>query len=98
MIIDSFMASMISLTWILLLIIIIELILKGFALWYSARNNQVVWFIVILIFNTLGILPLIYLLFFRKNKNKRAKKVIVVEHRYRKRLPKKVIKRKVKKS
>ncbi len=46
-----------------------SLIWKGFALWYSARNHQKVWFVVMIIFNTLGILEILYLLFFRKNKN-----------------------------
>jgi len=41
---------------------ILELVLKGFALWRSAKNNQLYWFIALLILNTLGILPLIYLI------------------------------------
>lgn len=45
-------------------------ILKGFALWYSARGQQKVWFIVLLIVNTLGILEIIYLLFFRKKSHR----------------------------
>jgi hypothetical protein len=46
-----------------------SLIWKGFALWYAGRNNQKAWFIVLLILNTAGILEILYLLFFRKNKN-----------------------------
>ncbi len=42
-----------------------EIVLKGFGLWYSARSKQKWWFIAMLIFNTLGILPIIYLLWFR---------------------------------
>ncbi len=52
-------------TWfwtIISIVILWELIWKGFALWYSARNKHTVWFILILILNTLGILPIIYLL------------------------------------
>ncbi len=45
-----------------------ELIWKGFGLWYSARKKQKAWFIAILIFNTIGILPIIYIFFFRKKK------------------------------
>ena len=40
-------------------------VLKGFALWYSARGSQKGWFIVLLIVNTLGILELVYLIWFR---------------------------------
>ncbi|OYT40731.1 hypothetical protein B6U80_02425 [Candidatus Pacearchaeota archaeon ex4484_26] len=48
---------------------------KGIALWKSGRNNQLVWFICLFIFNTLGILPIIYLLFFQpKAKVLRVKK------------------------
>ena len=48
-----------------------EVIWKGMGMWKSARNNQLVWFVCILIFNTLGILPIIYITFFQKKKNKR---------------------------
>jgi hypothetical protein len=47
-----------------------ELIWKGIALWKCGRNNQLVWFILILILNTAGILPIIYLIFFQKKKKK----------------------------
>jgi len=46
-----------------------DIVWKGFALWKAARNNHVVWFICIVIFNTVGILPIIYILLNRK-KNK----------------------------
>ena len=46
----------------LIVISIIELILKGFAMWKAARKSQKVWFWCLLIFQTMGILPLIYLL------------------------------------
>jgi len=53
--------------WILLsVVIIIEVILKGFALWASARRKQKAWFVCLLILNTAGILPIIYLLIHRK--------------------------------
>lgn len=55
--------------WIIILIVILALIdavLKLMALWRSARNNSLAWFVCLGIFNTIGILPLIYLLFFGK--------------------------------
>jgi methionyl-tRNA synthetase len=58
---------------ILLPLILWELVWKGIALWKSGRNNQLAWFIFILILNTAGILPIIYLLFFQKKQE--AKKV-----------------------
>lgn len=48
-----------------------ELIWKGLALWKSARSGQTKWFIAILIINSLGILPIIYLAFFQGNKPKK---------------------------
>ena len=36
-------------------------VLKGFALWYSARAGQKWWFIALLVVNTLGILEIVYL-------------------------------------
>jgi hypothetical protein len=44
------------------------LAVKGWALWDSARAQRKAWFVCLLIFNTLGILPAIYLLFFRRKK------------------------------
>ncbi|HOI18492.1 MAG TPA: DUF5652 family protein [Candidatus Woesearchaeota archaeon] len=55
--------------WILTLPLLVwEVVWKGIGLWKSARRNQLVWYICILIFNTLGILPIIYLLFFQGKK------------------------------
>ncbi len=39
---------------------------KLIALWKSARNNQLAWFICLAIFNTVGILPILYLTLFQK--------------------------------
>lgn len=41
--------------------IVWELVWKGIALWRAGRNNDLTWFIFIFIFNTLGILPIIYI-------------------------------------
>jgi len=49
----------------ILLAAIWTLVLKGFALWHSARGGQKGWFIALLVINTLGILEIIYLVWFR---------------------------------
>jgi hypothetical protein len=41
---------------------------KGLALWHSARRNDYIWFIVMVIVNTLGILEIIYLFVFAKKR------------------------------
>ena len=67
--------------FILLLLVVIsiwDLVWKGLALWKCGRNNQPAWFIVILLLNTAGIIPIIYLLFFQK-----SKKILVNKKRKR---------------
>ena len=49
----------------LLVIAVWELTWKGLALWHSAKNRQKAWFVAVLILNTLGLLPIIYLLWFK---------------------------------
>lgn len=56
-----------------LMIILIPLALweiawKGFALWRAAHANDKAWYIVILIVNSVGILPILYLLTHRRSK------------------------------
>lgn len=41
---------------------------KGIGMWKSARNNQRNWFIAMLVLNTMGILPIIYLTWFQKKR------------------------------
>ena len=55
--------------WVLPLVIL-DLVLKGFALWRAARSKQTVWFVALLLVNSVGILPAIYLL---THKEKKAK-------------------------
>lgn len=42
---------------------------KVIGMWKRARNKQVAWFICIAIFNTVGILPIIYIVWCQKDKN-----------------------------
>ncbi len=58
--------------WLIILLIVWELTWKVIAMWKAARNNQLIWFICIAFFNTIGILPIIYILLQRKNKVKEA--------------------------
>ena len=41
------------------------IVIKGYALWHAARHGQKGWFIALLVINTLGILEVIYLMWFR---------------------------------
>lgn len=55
--------------WILIIVIgLWSAVWKGLALWRSAKLGHKVWFIVMFIINTAGILEIIYLLTHRGNK------------------------------
>lgn len=41
---------------------------KGIALWKAARNNDIAWFIIFMVINTLGILEILYIFVFGKRK------------------------------
>lgn len=43
---------------------------KGLALWKSARQGDKGWFVAFLIINTLGILEILYIYIFSKNKKR----------------------------
>ena len=57
--------------FIVLLLVIWTTVWKGFALWKSARLSDKWWFIVLLVVNTVGILEIIYLFVFSKEKERR---------------------------
>lgn len=51
---------------LLLLILVWSFVWKGLALWKAARKGSPIWFIVMLIVNTLGILEILYIFVFSK--------------------------------
>ena len=63
-----------SLIPIVIIIGIWDAVWKAIGMWKSARNNQLAWFIIILIFNTAGILPIIYIYWFQSKKAVKKKK------------------------
>ncbi len=58
----------------LYLLLVADLTLRGFSLYKSARKEQKMWFVALLVINSLGILPLIYLLLQKKDERKPVKK------------------------
>ena len=56
--------------WIILLLIVWTLPWKGVALWRAARNKHLIWFLVILILNTLAIVEIVYIFLFSEKKEK----------------------------
>jgi hypothetical protein len=47
------------------------LLWKGLALWRAARNGQKAWYIALLLINTLGILEIVYILYFSQKRMSR---------------------------
>jgi hypothetical protein len=60
--------------WAVAFMFIWSLVWKALALWKAARQNSPIWFIALLIFNTLGILPILYIYIFSKMKRKKKKR------------------------
>ena len=50
----------------LILVALWDGVWKLLAMWKSARHNQPAWFICLAIFNTAGVLPILYILLFQK--------------------------------
>ncbi len=47
-----------------------SLVWKGLALWRAAKKNQKNWFVAILVLNTVGVLEIVYLFYFAKERMK----------------------------
>ena len=54
-----------------IILMIWSIAIKGYALWHAARNGQKEWFIALLVINTVGILELVYLVWFRADAKKK---------------------------
>ena len=53
---------------LLIFLFIWETTWKIIAMWKAARNNEMAWFICIALINTIGILPIVYIIMDRKKK------------------------------
>ncbi|MGB3908286.1 MAG: DUF5652 family protein [Methanomethylovorans sp.] len=51
-----------------IVLVLWDVIWKGLGLWKAARNGEKYWFIAILVINSLGILPILYIYLFQKGK------------------------------
>ena len=59
---------------VVVLIVAWIVVWKGLALWKSARKKQEIWFIALLVINTLGILEILYIFIFSEM-NRKEKKI-----------------------
>ena len=53
---------------VLVILVVWDTVWKLIAMWKAGRNNHLAWFICIAIFNTVGVLPIVYLLIERGKK------------------------------
>lgn len=68
---SPFAGFMLALLPFIALIAVWTIIIKGYALWTAARSGQKWWFVALLVINTIGILEIIYLIWFSlKGSNK----------------------------
>ena len=56
---------------ILLILVMIDTILKGFAMWKASKNDSKAWFWALLLGSSMGILPIIYLIIDHYSKKKK---------------------------
>lgn len=66
---ESFQEFANNYPWFILVVIVWAVTLKGITLWFAARRGQYIWFIALIIVNTIGILEIVYLLCLRKKKS-----------------------------
>jgi methionyl-tRNA synthetase len=64
---SPFGGFMLALLPFIVVIAVWTILIKGYALWHAARAGQKGWFIALLVINTLGILEIVYLIWFRPN-------------------------------
>lgn len=65
---ESFENWLFANQWTLTIIFVWDITWRIIALWHSARQNQKVWFVALMLVNSVGILPLVYLVFVSKTK------------------------------
>jgi uncharacterized membrane protein len=63
----SIQEMLVSFMPVIIILAIWEAVWKLIAMWKAARNTHLTWFICIALINTVGILPIIYILMHRKN-------------------------------
>ncbi|MCK5044016.1 hypothetical protein KAR52_03385 [Candidatus Pacearchaeota archaeon] len=54
--------------WLVLIMVVWTASWKLVSLWKSARKGSVIWFVILAVFNTMGILPILYIFVFSKMK------------------------------
>lgn len=59
---------------VLLIVAIWDIVWKLLAMWRASKRNEPVWFVLIMIINSMGIVPILYLIFTKEPKKENVKK------------------------
>ena len=70
---QMFMGQLAAFMWLLIPLAILDAVLKSWGMWRAARMGKLAWFIVLLLINSIGILPGIFLLITNEEYAKLAK-------------------------
>ena len=62
--------TILAMTIGIIILVLWSLVWKGLAMWKAARNNQRWWFSIMVPIQTIGILEIVYILYFQEDKNK----------------------------
>jgi hypothetical protein len=63
-------------SWALIPILLWTLFWKGCALWMAVKSNKKIWFVLLLMLNTAGILEIIFIFFVEKKKWEDVKEIL----------------------
>jgi hypothetical protein len=72
---SQILQDLLSNQYVLIGLAVWELAWKGLALWKAAKVGQKVFFVAILVINTIGILPIAYLIYRKVLETKSLKKI-----------------------
>lgn len=64
--IDQQLAEIFKNPWALGFLLVWTIFWKGFALWKAAGKKQIIWFVLILVVNTMGLLEIAYSFYLNK--------------------------------
>jgi len=73
---SSFVPEIFAVFALFVIALLWSVAIKGYALWHAARLGQKKWFIAILLINTIGILEVVYLVWFRTKTSSNKASVI----------------------
>lgn len=73
-------------TWPIIILLAWTLVWKAFGLWHSAKRNNGIMFVIMLLVNSAGIIPIVYLLYLKYGKENEIEQI---------RSPKKAVRKKI---